>query len=71
MENKYSIKETNNIYVYLGTYRVSDEYGDVTFTLKYTTADVGKTYYFTLEELNDIEKENMQLRFQPQSIFMT
>ncbi|MBE6145492.1 MAG: hypothetical protein E7171_02610 [Firmicutes bacterium] len=33
--------------------RVSDKYGDVTFNLKYTTADVGKTYYFTLEELND------------------
>lgn len=33
--------------------RVSDKYGDVKFNLKYTTADVGKTYYFTLEELND------------------
>ena len=33
--------------------RVSDKYGDVSFNLKYTHQDVGKTYYFTLEELND------------------
>ena len=33
--------------------RTSDQYGDVVFNLQYTTSDVGKTYRYTLEELND------------------
>ena len=33
--------------------RVSDQYGDVVFNLQYTTADVGKTYHYTLEELDE------------------
>ena len=33
--------------------RTSDKYGDVSFELKYTTEDVGKTFYFTLEEFDD------------------
>ena len=33
--------------------RTSDQYGDVVFDLQYTTSDVGKTYRYTLEELND------------------
>ena len=33
--------------------RTSDKYGDVVFDLQYTTDDVGKTYHYTLEELND------------------
>ena len=33
--------------------RTSDKYGDVSFELKYTTEDIGKTFYFTLEEFDD------------------
>ena len=33
--------------------RVSDQYGDVVFELQYTTSDVGKTYHYTLEELDE------------------
>lgn len=33
--------------------RMSDKYGDVVFDLQYTTDDVGKTYHYTLEELDD------------------
>ena len=33
--------------------RTSDKYGDVSFELKYTTNDIGKTFYYTLEEFDD------------------
>lgn len=33
--------------------RLSDKYGDVVFNLKYTHDDVNKTFYYTLEELDD------------------
>lgn len=33
--------------------RTSDKYGDVSFDLKYTTNDIGKTFYYKLEELDD------------------
>ena len=33
--------------------RTSDKYGDIVFDLQYTIDDVGKTYHYTLEELDD------------------
>ena len=36
--------------------RLSDKYGDVSFELKYTVNDIGKTFYYTLEELDDRRK---------------